>query len=73
VNLAEARNISISSNPTPDELLEAHKIVAVEHGYLLAIVTRRLEDNPNIESELWDLLLVIAIIEAKIKIKFNNK
>lgn len=71
MNLWEAYATLENPEATLDELLEAHRVVAIEHGYLLAIITRRLQDAASIEPQLWKLLLVLAGIEAKIKSKIN--
>lgn len=71
MNLWEAYG-ALESSESLDELLEAHRVIAIEHGYLLAIVVRKLQDAPSIESKLWKLLIALAAIEIKIKSKINQ-
>lgn len=73
MNLWEAyATLDPANKATLDELLEAHRILAIEHGYILAIVVRRLQDAPSIEPKLWKLLVILAALEAKIKSKINQ-
>ncbi|MEG4579369.1 hypothetical protein QUA71_07000 [Microcoleus sp. MON1_C5] len=71
MNLWEAYSVLESPAVTLKELLEAHRVVAIEHGYLLAIVTRHLQDAPGVEPKLWKLLLILTKIETKIESKIN--
>ena len=70
--LQEAYNILTAKNPTLDELLEAHKVFAVERGYLLAVAMREPGNDMQVEPKLWKFLSAEAAIKLKIKNKFNQ-
>ncbi|MEG4807942.1 hypothetical protein QUA82_09955 [Microcoleus sp. F8-D3] len=69
MNIQEAYNILLSSDSTLDELLDAHTVLAIEQGYLLAIVNRESTQNMQLEPKLWRLMTAIEAVKTKIKNK----
>ena len=69
----EAYAILDADESTLDELLEAHEVISVEKGYLLAIAIRNTEtcSIPELEQKIWKLALCIKRLQMKIK-KFAN-
>ena len=72
----EAYTISKASNEsTLEKLLEAHEVMCVEKGYLLAIAIRNAEScgSMELEGKIWKLALCITRLNLKIQEKANPK
>lgn|GEM_PF-7005155 len=69
----EAYTILEADNSSLKELIEAHQVVCIEKGYLLAIAIRSAESCAisELEEKIWKLAICIAGLELKIQEKFN--
>lgn len=69
----EAYTILEAENSTLKELLQAHEVVCIEKGYLLAIAIRNAESCAiaELEGKIWKLALCITGLELKIQEKFT--
>lgn len=73
---SEACGIALDSEATLDELLEAFKIIAIEHGYCSCILAYNLRPDENYNSErisflksLGTSLQIVQTLMSKIKEK----
>ena len=71
----EAYAILKTTQPTLDELLQAHEVLSVEKGFFLAIATRDLEEscgNTELQSKIWKLAFYIKVLHIKIQNEFSQ-
>jgi hypothetical protein len=71
---SEAIDLALDPEATLEQLLEAFKIVAIEHGYRCCIITYGLRQNESFsfeEAEFLKSLGSIQILISKIKEKNN--
>lgn len=64
----EAYTILETDEATLEELLQAHEVISVEKGYLLAIAIRNADScgSMELEQKIWKLALCIQLLNNKI-------